>query len=195
MRGTKIVKKLSLLIALSLFVTIGGVYATWNYAQGDAAPVQQALDGVTILTDKEVDAVAKGNIGISLQNVALTIDDASGDHYGELTKSGTIAITFTPSQGADDDVAEYGIPLQYALSCIGSEFIYDGAHIFEFSTDPVPLNDGNPTKSATINVADLEIALNSEHPLYLPTSDDYDAFYAALHSGSLVITVSEYVAP
>lgn len=192
MRGMKIVRKLSLLIALSLFVTIGGVYATWNYAQGDAAPVPQALDGATDLTAKVVDAVAKGNIGVTLQDVALIIDDANGDHYGELTKSGTIAITFTPSAGADAGVATNGIPLQYALSCIGSEFTYAGEHIFNFSTTPVPLNGGNPTKSATINVADLGITLNE---LYLPTANDYDAFYAALHSGSLVITVSEYVAP
>ena len=41
-------KKLSLLIALALLVSIGGVYATWNYAMGDAASVDAYLDGGSI---------------------------------------------------------------------------------------------------------------------------------------------------
>lgn len=28
-------KKLSLLVALMLIITVGGVYAAWNYAQGE----------------------------------------------------------------------------------------------------------------------------------------------------------------
>ena len=89
------------------------------------------------------------------------------------------------------NVAENGIVLKYALSCSGLQYL--GDHIFEFSTDDVLLNDGNPTKEIRINAEDLGITLKNS--VHLPTVEDYDKFYTALHTGTLLITVSEYTAP
>ncbi len=185
-------KKLSLLIALALILSIGGVYATWNYAQGDAVDVSAYLDRRTMITDAVVDATPKGTIAVDTSNFSLTIDDDNNDHVAELIKDGWIDITFTPSAGADAGVAANGIALQYVLSCTGGSFEYNGNHIFTYSSDPVILNDRNATKSVRIEAGDIDIALNGS--ISLPTVADYEAFKRALHSGSLIFTVSEYTA-
>ena len=184
-------KKLSTLIALALVVVIGGVYAAWNYAQGSVPSVPKALDGQTKITDKVVDSQSKGNITVTPDNLSITIDDADNDHYAELTVSGYITVTFAANKGADEDVVNDGIALKYALSCSGLQYL--GDHIFEFSTEEVVLNDGNPTKEIRIEASELGITLKND--IYLPTVGDYDEFYTALHTGTLMITVSEYVAP
>ena len=136
----KIIKSISMLIALSLIVTIGGVYATWNYAQGDAETTFESLDSVTVITNKVVDAVAKGDIKIDVSNLLIKIDDNDNNHVGELYQEGYVLITFEPSTGADATVVQNGIPLQYTLSCTGTDFTYNGEHIFAYDTNPVVRN-------------------------------------------------------
>ena len=105
-------RKLSILIALILCVTIGGVYATWNYAQGNVASTTKYAS--MIITDKVVDT-AKGTITVDTSNLIVTIDDSNNDFKGEMALSGYVTVTFTPNTGADEDVSSHGIPLQYSL--------------------------------------------------------------------------------
>ena len=185
----KSIKRISVLIVLALIVTIGGVYATWNYAQGDTASTFEGLDSVTVITDKVVDAAA-GSIAIDVSNLLIKIDDANNDHIAELYKEGYIEITFTPNNGADASVVANGIPLQYQISCTGTDFVYNGEHIFTYTSDPVVINDGEAVLSIQIPASELDINLNGE--IKLPTAADYDAFKLALASGSLIVTVGEY---
>ena len=184
-------KKISLLLMLAVILTMGGVYAAWNYAQGSVPPIPKALDGQTKITDKVVDSNSKGNISVDVSNLSIQIDDANNDHYAELTVSGYIDITFTANKGADASVVENGIALKYALSCSGLQYLED--HIFNFSTAEVVLNEGAPAKMVRIEADELGITLKND--IYLPTVEDYDEFYTALHTGTLMITVSEYIAP
>ena len=173
-----------------MIITIGGVYAAWNYAQGSVPNVPKALDGQTKITDKVVDSAAKGNITVDPANLSITIDDSNNDHVAELAVAGYITVTFTPNRGADQAVVTNGIPLKYALSYTG--LTYQNQPIFAFSTADVVLNDGNAALTVQIPAEDLGITLANE--IKLPTVDDYDQFYAALHTGSIIITVSEYTA-
>ncbi len=184
-------KKISILLMLAVVLTIGGVYATWNYAQGAVPDVPKALDGQTKISDKVVDSNAKGNITVDTSHLSILIDDANNDHMAELTVTGYIDITFVANKGADDTVVENGIALKYALSCSGLQYLDD--HIFSFSTSEVVLNSGNPTKSIRVNANELGITLKNS--IHLPTVQDYDTFYTALHTGTLLFTVSEYIAP
>ena len=179
-------KKLSLLLALAMLVTIGGVYATWNYAQGTAVYRDKFL--TAHLTDKVTDT-AKGNIEVNIDGLTLTIDDADNNHRGELILAGEIVINFTPNEGCDADVENNGIALQYQLGTT-PDYNYLGNPIFTVNTEVQALNGGNPTKSITIPASELQdlITLND---MELPTVDAYTAFKAALHSGSIQITVSE----
>ena len=104
-------KKLTVIIALMLVITIGGVYATWNYAQGDVAKVDKYLDSVTKITDKVV-TTSKGTIAIDATGLSILIDDADNNHVAELSVTGSVTVTFTPNEGADADVKANGIKLQ-----------------------------------------------------------------------------------
>lgn len=178
-------KKLSVLVALILCVTIGGVYATWNYAQGNVSSTTKYFDAGTTITDKVVDT-AKGTITVDTSNLKITIDDSNNDFYGEMTMEGTVSVTFTPNTGADETVASNGIALQYALGTT-SGYTYDGNDIFDVTTTTQTLGTG---KTFTITAAQLEnlISLNT---LHLPTVEEYQAFKDALHAGAISITVSE----
>lgn len=179
-------KKLTIIVALMLIVTIGGVYATWNYAQGDVSKVDKYLDSVTKITDKVV-TTSKGTISVDSTNLSIVIDDANNDHTAELSVTGYVQITFTPNDGADADVIANGIKLKYSMSNTG--LTHNGDDIFTYATGDVALNGGNATKSIQIPAADLGITL--KNAISLPTVADYEAFKASLHTGSLCITVSE----
>ena len=177
-------KKLSILVALILCVTIGGVYATWNYAQGNVSSTTKYFDAGTTITDKVVDT-AKGTITVDTTNLKITIDDSDNDFYGEMTIEGYVTVTFTPNTGADATVATNGIALQYALGESGH--VYGEGKIFTIDSTVQTLGTG---KSFTIGANELEqlITLNQ---LYLPTVEDYQEFKTALHTGAISITVSE----
>ena len=177
-------KKLSILVALILCVTIGGVYATWNYAQGNVSSTTKYFDAGTTITDKVVDT-AKGTITVDTTNLKITIDDSDSDFYGEMTIEGYVTVTFTPNTGADEAVANNGIALQYALGESGH--VYGEGKIFTIDSTVQTLGTG---KNFTIEADKLEqlITLNE---LYLPTVEDYQEFKTALHTGAISITVSE----
>ena len=115
-------KQLSVLVALMLIITVGGVYATWTYfayVTGTATEARGTITTIT-LTDKVVSgndtSVAKGSINVTTNTLAISIDDDNNDHKDELVVTGAITGTLTPDANATDDVKASGIPLQFTLS-------------------------------------------------------------------------------
>lgn len=53
-------KKLSVLVALMLIITVGGVYATWNYISAELNAASDAKTIDVVLADDIVEKVAKG---------------------------------------------------------------------------------------------------------------------------------------
>lgn len=215
-------KKVSILIALFLIATIGGVYSTFNYSQGDVTSKTAYFDDITKITDKVVDN-AKGVLAITKNDLAITIDDEDNDHYAEWKLSGEITVTFTPNAGADEDVKNNGIDLQWSLlttnSGTGSStWVYEGTKIFFVETNPVELLKTAANKdaqgvftwtiaasellnkitfysneySSTVNQPSTDSIVNSN--LKLETVAKYDSFKLALHSGTIGITVAEKTA-
>ena len=163
-------RKLTAIIAMMLVVTIGGVYAAWNYAQGAVSKVDAYLDGVTKITEKVV-TTAKGNISVNSENLSITIDDANNDHVAELKVEGYITVTFTPNEGADEVVDQNGIKMKYQLSNTG--LLYNEDAIFAYSSDEVVMNNGNAAKSVTIQASELGITLKNSVELH--TVAEYEA--------------------
>lgn len=178
-------KKLSVLVALILCVTIGGVYATWNYAQNSAEKVVKYFDDSTVITSS-VTETAKGVINVDTSELDIIIDDANNDYQGELRITGKVVITFAPSNGADTDVVNNGIALQYSLGTT-TDYEYNGNDIFLVDSTAQTLAKGKTFEISSDKLDDL-IALNT---LNLPTVEDYDNFKEALHRGGISITVSE----
>lgn len=109
-------KKLSMLAAMALCVTVGGVYATWIYAT-DAVPTAYATMGVT-MTGTATGGQA-GTLTIAGTNVDLTIDDdATDEHVHKATlvsnPAGFFTITFTPNTNAESDIQD-GVNLQWSV--------------------------------------------------------------------------------
>ena len=179
-------KKISILIVLAMVLTIGGVYATWNYAQGNVDSVE--LSPVVTLTDKVVDT-AKGTIAVDMSGLTIAIDDTNNDYDAELVMNGAINVTFTADNLAPAEVKANGIKLRYTLT-VTTPWELGGVQVFTVEADPIAMNGGAATFTATITADELMDAITLGD-ISLPTVDDYDAFAQVLNQGNITITVSE----
>jgi len=103
-------KKLSLLMALFMCLTIGGVYAAWTYSgTNDIADV--LYEAKVTIADTEIKD-ANGIYKIE-SNLVLLVDQKAGtDHVAELKFESNnsnpiyVKVTFTPSDGAPREVKQ-----------------------------------------------------------------------------------------
>jgi hypothetical protein len=86
---------LSLIIALAILITTGGVYAAWAYAEDDLKAVHShvgfAISDATRNT-------GKGTFKVDTSGCSLTVDPkAEKDYHVSLTIAGDVTFTFTPT--------------------------------------------------------------------------------------------------
>lgn len=201
-------KKLSILVALILCVTIGGVYATWTYAGSS-----DVLDVSAEIKVELENATLSGSIGsysIS-SNFALKIDQKNNNHEAKLVfvqnNSDPIHLTieFTPNDGADATVKENGIntkltiatttDMKYPADANGN-YTAGGTEKAIFSIPTSEMNitwtkEGNKFVK-TFNQAELESMILLNDPIILDTKGDHTAF-ASLLTGNIKFTVSDGV--
>ena len=108
-------KKFTILVALILCVTIGGVYAAWIYPNlnNDITldrNVTVQLSDADTTNDKGVLSAVTGNSGMS-----FFLDDANNNHVAEVKLSGFFEFVFTPDADLPVD-AQNPITLKYTLS-------------------------------------------------------------------------------
>ena len=158
-------KGFTALASLAMVVTVGGVYATWNYTQNQAADFASAEQSVKlaseVITNQRIGTITvKGNGGIK-------IDDPDGDHEAEITleESTYFTIVVTPKAGWTEENLETAgkngtpVTLEYTVKVTG-----------------VPNQDGTIanyltcTKTGTISGADL---VRGDHITFVV--QDYDA--------------------
>ncbi len=128
-------KRLSLLVALILLVTVGGVYATWSYA---------ATAGVTETRNKAVSlapATMDGSLGtyeVLSEEFTLTIDQAGVGDYTPVLKftlakdDGSLDFKFTPNNVASNELKEVGIDSTVSFT---SAMTHEGQAIFTFPSE------------------------------------------------------------
>ena len=186
-------KKVSAIIAMATIMTIGGVYATFNYAQGDAASVSDTLSPSI---ESAVLESKKGTIKIT-SDFAVTIDDlgviknTTRSYFTGMKTTGTFKVTFTPEIGADADVRDNGIKLSMKLSFTGNK--YDNKDIFVTtgldSNSSVLLNEGNKVNG------DYEVSLtdyfDANNQIKLSTYAEYQAYETELKNTKITIEISE----
>ena len=201
-------KKLSLIVVLILCITIGGVYATWNYARYTVDSKQASATAVITGTHSS----AKGVISLATDVKRVIVDDTNNDFTAEVffgqvdansqivedvtDADGEITITFTANAGADESVLQSGIPLLVSVTAnkLGT---YLGADVFEIKTQSYTIQTSDFVKASdasifttTINLKDF-IGLKNE--VVLDTYAEYQAFEAAITGITFTVTVSEYV--
>ena len=183
-------KKLSLLIALALIVTIGGVYAAWNYGQGPTASLEitREINMAQVNTSSN-----KGTISADPTNVSFLVDDKGG-FVAELNGTGFFAITFTAADGADQTVKDNGIKMQATVTLKSENNLkYNGTVTpitVNASSNVIDITNGVAAKTATLNVSDIVNALVLAD-VTLTTKAENDAFHTALKDYTIVITISE----
>ena len=104
-------KKLSLIMAMVLIATIGGVYATWTFSGNDVnAPHEHAVLRME-------DYTQSGSLGTLVLNAAgatISIDeDENVTHKAKIVISGDFIITFKPNDTAPETVKNQGIDISY----------------------------------------------------------------------------------
>ena len=129
-------KKLSLLMALAMIITIGGVYATWTYNEG--AMYVEVHEHFTISMAGVAAENAKGVVTIDTSGLSIVIDD-DGGYVPRMDMSGSVKIYFAPASGAGEDAKAGKINLMYKLSASRGgtkmENVADTIE-YQFGTDP-----------------------------------------------------------
>ena len=186
-------KKISLLIALCMLLTVGGVYATWTYTQAtdvadEAVNMSLNLGAVTYIG-------TYGTYEVDQSTLKLTIDPKEDTtHTTALYITGELVIKFTPNTYAPEDVKNNGVDSTFAFSLANADWKYDEENILTLShpgthdIDWEKQLDG----SFTLTLDAVELASHFQLTEFsLDTKADYDAYNAVLGQGSIVITVSD----
>ncbi len=178
-------KKISILIALALIVTIGGVYATWNYQEQNA--VNTDVQYFTANMDAYISqGNEKGNIRLLKNDMKITINDdyngntqvgenEAGDYIPELEVTGYMIFVFAPFNKAAADVIANGVNLEFMLELSNAMtyngkniFNVDGSHTIIYSTDTLDQTN----KLIKVDKNDNLERLNTTYGLSLTESDD-----------------------
>lgn len=182
-------KRIRAIIVVALVLVVGGVYATFNYAQEDAIPQTDTLDKNLAAATTNT---PKGTINIT-NTFTITVDDI--DDANALTTamvtSGDMKVSFSPATGADADVRDNGIPLTLTVTITGTNSYNSQAIFTTTAATGVALNGGNKVKDEiTVNPADY-IAVTA---ISLPTYSEYEAYKAVYETIVITFTVSETMA-
>lgn len=205
-------KKLSVLIALMLCITITGVYAAWSYAGTDDIADVFAEAKVTI-----ADVELKGANGVYhiTSNLVLTVDQANEAHEAKLVFASNndqpieLKVTFTPAANAPQAIKEAAVPtevyfgvttaMQYKMDAEGN-YSATGTptDIFKFSNvangeldQPISwTKNADGTFTYTMDQAALEEAIQLTQTFVLDLKTEHDAFREAL-AGNIVVRVTD----
>ncbi len=197
----KSIKKLSVLVALILCVTVGGVYATWSYA-ADAGVSEEVNKGVSLAPVTQSGSIGEYEVGFS--EFSIVIDQtAPGDYTPMLvftvqSDDGSLDFKFTPTDVASDAVKTNGITSTVTFS---SALTHEGTAIFTF---PATITIGTVDSSETIkwekqtdgsftcSIANADLAdyIQLNYTDKLDTYAKYQDFEKSLQSGTVVIAVS-----
>ena len=190
-------KRLSLIIALALVVTIGGVFAVWHYDRGEVSlEISRSATMAAIQSD-----TSKGVIAIvdsEPNNLKFLVDDiAAKDYIAALVPSGSITIKFSPAANADQVVKTNGIKMKATVTLQGEKQQYDSKDIFTVkATNSFELNNGDATKDNVVITAEqIANCLAFVDGVVLDSYEDNVAFENAMKTYTIVVTISEITTP
>ena len=206
-------KKLSLLIALMLCVTIGGVYATWSYAGTNDIADAYAEAKVTI-----TDAVLTGANGTYTieSNLVLHVDQKNEDHEAELVFDSNdsnpiyLKVTFEPSDFAPQTIKNEAVLSElYFGTTTDMKYKIDGDGNYDANGTAVDILDFanksnnvfNPnvtwnkqpdgTFIYELDEADLRSMIYLSRDFVLDTKTEHDAFREAL-AGNVIVRITDF---
>lgn len=199
-------KKFSLFVALALIVTVGGVYATWNYAETPITQVDHNLKGLSI-TDVNT-TTQSGKVAIT-DTLILKIDDEGNytpgwDSDVTTQNGGTLQIRYTPNQGAGNTTLRYTLTIENYSYDPDGEGANPAVSIFGINDDfsvktgaqTILTKDFNFTAGQAYITEDITLkqitdVLKVNSSITLPTESDYIKYQNAVKGVKLVLTITE----
>lgn len=208
-------KKLSLLIALCMLLSIGGVYATWVYTDAtmEAGHHHFGLNMASVTS-----GVSKGSIAVlaaaeGASTLKISLDDlGERDYVAEAVINGHIDIIFLPNGSGSQDVLDNGVELQIEV-VQENPVQYSGKNVFNIAAHE-PMSIGNGVKITEENAltlfpgvdltsyiggfyyrvtaAQLNLStLITVNDITLLTKPEYDAMERALTTGAIGLSITE----
>lgn len=181
-------KKLSLLIALCILISIGGVYAVWTYAGTTIAP-KTGMALVKGMGEVKLEGAA-GAYSEVTNNIKLTVEPKTGTFNTQLVFSGELKIKFTPSPTISN--ASLANALNATITIHGVDLasaVYDDGtgeqQIYTLSANPtITLTEDSWTEESdgsytyTLQASTLADIITMAE-FNLPSHDEYLAFQTA----------------
>ena len=156
-------KKLSLLIALILCVTVGGVYANWVYSGST-----DVLDQTKVKSINLTDITEQGEYGtytLNADSLLIKIDQANENYEAKLVVEGSVTVTFKPGANVSPSVKENGVPTTLTINS-DDAWTYNGQTFLSINTQKNVINidwgtaDATGTFTVIIDGATIAEALN-----------------------------------
>lgn len=91
-------KLLSIFVAFALMVTVGGVYASWNYTN-DNQVIETKIFNTTIAIDEASVNGVPGVLSLNDTDVLSYKIENDGDYHTILESNGSLIVTYTPNEG------------------------------------------------------------------------------------------------
>ncbi|MBQ7322126.1 MAG: hypothetical protein IJW99_08520 [Clostridia bacterium] len=140
-------KQFSLIIALAMLVTVGGVYAQWSYTTASAVNDSSEKLSVAMQDYLSSDESAEGTITVLHNSIRIAVEDskdangavvgdngrnAAGDNKAELAVSGQIIYKFTPYNNTTlDQIKALPGDLNFSLAITNGTYpANNGSNIF-----------------------------------------------------------------
>ena len=198
-------KKLSLLIALCMLISIGGVYATWTYVRNSDV-ADESVNMAMNLTEVAYSG-SNGAFKVDTSTLKLSIDPKSGTtHTTSLVIEGEVKIVFTPATFAPAEVKENAVRSTFEFKLSNNNWTFDDGHGAGVKAIVTLAHQGQEkheiewkkqSDGTFVYVLDAtalakHITLNA---FVLDTKTLYDSFNAQLANGQIIITVSDGVVP
>ena len=188
-------KLLSVFVAFALMITVGGVYAAWNYTNDEQIITGQNFNAVISIDVASVEGVP----GVLSVNSAETQPkykvENDGDYNTVLESSGNIVVTYTPNDGTA--IRTVNLKCDIVLT---NQRLNGTTNIFTLTggtPDPENVIEVEKTLTAsniggaatwTISLEDIGLALTET--FLLDTYAKWDAFETALSGCTLAFHIS-----
>ena len=188
-------KKLTVLVALILCVTIGGVYATWLYPGNQLTTYDVRI--TQIMAPAELEG-SYGSYNTESNTMAITIDQESTTSFkAVLNYSGELKISFNPHANISE--AQTEAALNATLSITSTDLdaaTYEGKQIWKIADNAkLDLVEANWVQEGgkyvyTIDWDDLAGMITLAEDFVLPTIDDYEAFKVAQRHAVFIFQIA-----
>ncbi len=176
-------KRIGLLATLAMCVTLGGVYATWTFAEGDIKSLDPIEETFSMGASAEV---PKGILDIENNDLSFTIDDENGDHKAEIVPAGSITVSLTKNTDTSNGGAHCADISSVVITCT----ITVNGDAFKTTVTGSKLTSTAGATSWTIQAEDLGLVFQDTLDIQLDTQAEYSAFEAALSNDSVTLTFS-----